>query len=173
MPAILTLANFFEGWNPVVVNLLPAIGLLLIVAGIFSSMKARRRRAAGQLTAREEMERLRQRGAVKGDLEQLMVEIEQLAKRLGGQLDAKAIHLEALLREADAKIVELRKLSEAAPPPAASASDEPTPLAEPGDPLARRVCELADEGLTPVDIARRLDEHVGKIELILALRRAV
>ncbi|MBL0926541.1 MAG: hypothetical protein IBJ11_02670 [Phycisphaerales bacterium] len=38
------------------------------------------------------------------------------------------------------------------------------------DPLSRRVLELADEGLTPVEIARRLEEQTGKVELILALR---
>jgi hypothetical protein len=39
------------------------------------------------------------------------------------------------------------------------------------DPLTRSVYELADGGLAAVDIARRLDEQVGKVELILALRR--
>jgi hypothetical protein len=30
---------------------------------------------------------------------------------------------------------------------------------------------LADEGLHPVDIARQLQQHTGKVELILALRK--
>jgi hypothetical protein len=38
------------------------------------------------------------------------------------------------------------------------------------DPLTRRVYTLADQGLTPVEIAGRLEEQVGKVELILALR---
>lgn len=38
------------------------------------------------------------------------------------------------------------------------------------DPLTRTVYELADEGKTAVQIARQLDEHLGKVELILALR---
>lgn len=38
------------------------------------------------------------------------------------------------------------------------------------DPLTRRVYGLADEGLAPTDIARKLDEQIGKVELILALR---
>jgi hypothetical protein len=38
------------------------------------------------------------------------------------------------------------------------------------DPLARRVYELADGGMDAVAIARQLNEHVGKVELMLALR---
>ncbi len=38
------------------------------------------------------------------------------------------------------------------------------------DPLAASVYELADRGCTPLEIARNLDEQVGKVELILALR---
>jgi uncharacterized membrane-anchored protein YhcB (DUF1043 family) len=39
------------------------------------------------------------------------------------------------------------------------------------DPLALQVYALADSGRTPVGIARDLNEQVGKVELILALRR--
>lgn len=39
------------------------------------------------------------------------------------------------------------------------------------DPLHQEVYDLADEGHTPLAIARRLDQQVGTIELILALRR--
>jgi hypothetical protein len=40
-----------------------------------------------------------------------------------------------------------------------------------GDPLAAKICELADAGHEPVEIARSLNEQVGKVELILALRQ--
>ncbi len=40
------------------------------------------------------------------------------------------------------------------------------------DPLTRQIFRLSDEGLKPLDIAQRLDEQVGKVELILALRDA-
>lgn len=56
----------------------------------------------------------------------------------------------------------------------AGAADErrPQPVASERimDPLMRQIYELADEGATPVEIARKLDEQVGKVELILALR---
>lgn len=163
-----------DGTDSILVALLPAVGLALIVMGLMMTLRARRRRESTRLTAREELERMRQRDGVRGDLEQLMVEIEQLAKRMSAQLDAKSVELESLLRRADAAVSELRRLSES-PRPGAGKPAEPAAESRPAaeaDPLARRVCALAAEGLTPVDIARRLDEHVGKVELILALHRA-
>ena len=41
----------------------------------------------------------------------------------------------------------------------------------PEDDLTRNVYRLADAGHDPVAIAQQLNEHVGKVELILALRR--
>lgn len=52
----------------------------------------------------------------------------------------------------------------AAPPERAAA----TPVGL--DTLAGQVYALADQGFTPVDIAQRLGQHTGKVELILALR---
>jgi hypothetical protein len=46
----------------------------------------------------------------------------------------------------------------------------PAPGEEPVDPVTRCVYELADKGLEPMAIARQLDQHIGKVELILALR---
>ena len=45
----------------------------------------------------------------------------------------------------------------------------PTP-SMPLDPLTEAVYEQSDNGLTPVEIAQQLDEQIGKVELILALR---
>jgi hypothetical protein len=47
----------------------------------------------------------------------------------------------------------------------------PDPLASPArDPLTQRVYDLADQGVSQLEIAQRLDEQIGKVELILALR---
>jgi hypothetical protein len=65
-------------------------------------------------------------------------------------------------------------------PTGSAATDEPQGVADRlpppvipetvADPLTRQIYELADGGSTPVEIARKLDEQVGKVELILALR---
>jgi len=41
---------------------------------------------------------------------------------------------------------------------------------DPNDPLRRAIYEQADTGASPVQIARNLNEQIGKVELILALR---
>lgn len=137
--------------------LLP-LGVLLIIVALMLGIRKKRRRIAQRGTAREQLERMNQETAVRGDLEQLMVEIEQLAKRLGAQLDAKTLALEKLLHEADQVIEKLERGAGPTEPPA--------------DPQTIRIYRLADEGRSPMEIAQELDEHVGKVELILALRKA-
>lgn len=156
---------------------------------------------------------------VGADLEELATEIERLSRRLNAELDDRAQKLESLLRDADARIAELRRLrgespsaSAASSAPAAPASSHahqvPAGVASPAlastaplalaasvtatatspvsaptlpagqadapgpDALARSVYALADDGHDSLEIAHRLREHVGKVELILALRSA-
>lgn len=51
--------------------------------------------------------------------------------------------------------------------PAAS----PVALSDTSDPVMREVYALADEGKSAREIAAELNEHAGKVELMLALRR--
>lgn len=155
------------------VRLLLFTGVLLIVISLLVIVR-RSRAQAMSLTAAERAERARQVQGVHRDLERLMVEIEQMAKRLGDQLDAKALRLEQLLAQAEQRVQQLqsslRQTEEeepaAGPLNAASAVTSPPD----DDPLTRSVCALADQGLTSLQIAQRLGEHAGKVELILALR---
>lgn len=106
-------------------------------------------------------------------LQEVMRDAEELAQRLAAELDAKAERIERLLAEADdvLKRGELRPVVKATT--IESRHPRRGPVVTPGegaDPLNRQIYGLADEGLTPVDIAKRLDQPTGKIELILALR---
>ncbi|MBK7405384.1 MAG: hypothetical protein IPJ41_12310 [Phycisphaerales bacterium] len=109
-------------------------------------------------------------------LEQTMADAEELTRRLAAILDNKAARIEALIADADDRVAKLSNaLSTPAPTPVrerpaetARATLEPERL----DPFHRRVYELADQGLSPIDIARRIDKPTGQVELILALRRA-
>lgn len=219
------------------------LGVALLFAAVMFGIR-KRTRGGGRpkaLTPQEHVERARQMRGMHGELEGLMVEIEELARRFSAQLDAKAMHLESLLREADQRIETLRRLQQGdaprpaddsstadapsrppaesradassaepsapdgsprpnpsandasapddapPPPPAASSSDaagpcSPSQSAEyrstsaaadlPPDPAAARICHLADQGMEAPDIARMLQEHIGKVELILALRKS-
>lgn len=176
--------DYFEN-NP---EYLLLLGLLLVTFWLINNLvkRQRRRRSGVEPTSRQQVERNRQLQGMQGRLEQLMVEIEQMAKRLAAQLDAKAMHLEKLLEEADAKARELQQLSrptEAPIRPAAAVRQavaqhaHTAPLidgdsTDSSDPLAATIYELADAGLDAASIAKQLDEHVGKVELILALRES-
>lgn len=107
-------------------------------------------------------------------------DIEELAERLAAKLDAKAARLERLLAQADARLAALGQAVEQ-PGPSASmrvptgrptsnvrlvSENDETPAAH------RRVYELADQGLASREIAQRLSQPVGQVELVLALRRS-
>jgi len=126
---------------------------------------------------------LAQQRQVERDMQNLLVELSEMARQISAQLDTRAAKLEALIDDADKRIEQLRRL--AAPARggdvvAGSGSgdgrDQPEAAAKPaGEPPAderyREVYELADAGMTAAEISRRLNRPQGEIELILALRR--
>ena len=115
-------------------------------------------------------------------LDRLMTDAEELTRRLAAILDNKAARIEILLEQADERLRALEAATSAEhQPPPASHPTAPLALTEPPaadppagavDPLHRKVYDLADQGLSPVEIARQIDRPTGQIELILALRRA-
>ena len=146
------------------------LGVVLVTTSLLMVYRKRRAKTAKLPTSRENVERMRQQRGIRGDLEGLMVEIEQLSRRLSAQLDAKSIQLERLIDESDRRIAELRDLN------ARTAADETQPFTDfttgtqatnnqsphtppdSDDPLVRSVHSLADQGLGPDDIARQLNE---------------
>ena len=189
MSVIHTIAFSFDQMPPIVNIAVPLLGVLLITMGMFMGIRKKRTRPSANMTSRDHVDELRQKQAVRGDLEQLMIEVEQLAKRFGTQLDAKTMQMERLIEEANQKIAELKQLetsrrhAESLEPthtsyPESSATpsspQSPTPHPQSSDPesvLKQKVYDLSERGCDPIEIARMLDEHVGKIELILALRK--
>lgn len=191
------------------------VGVVFISAWLLMRIRKRNINGPNHPTAREHLERYKQQDGVRNDLESLMVEIEQLAKRLGNQLDVKSMRIEKLIDEADLRIAQLQKAlrdehTTPTPAPGSAPGSATTPGISPGsssanDPhgagspkpaspeaiarqlnavvespltseaqtqkLTAEVARLADAGQSAEDIAKQLDEHVGKIELILALRQ--
>jgi hypothetical protein len=94
--------------------------------------------------------------------------------RLGcAQLDARLERMQRLPQAAP--ICQDRAASPALLPNVHARSAKPAAAPESreddADPLAKEIYALADAGHSPVDIASRLQEHTGKVELMLALRR--
>lgn len=181
MPGGVVLAYVFQAKD-----LLPLCGVMLLVAWALMRLRSKKRNTRPLATPQEVIERNRQARGMQGQLEELMVEVEALTRRFGVQLDAKARRLETLLTQADERIEELRTLQgqpsryaedmdsdneRPDEPQQAPSSIRPAvqPLVE--DPLATSVYNLADSGMDAHTIAMQLDEHVGKVELILALRK--
>ncbi len=128
-----------------------------------------------------------------GQTEAQAAAMVDLTRRLAAQLDNKASRLEALLRQADERISRLggtgvaSSTATATRSPTAPQSRAPAAVRAPAataprparnqatrpvDTVTRAVYEMADQGRSPVEIAQALDEQVGKVELILALRAA-
>lgn len=83
-------------------------------------------------------------------------EMQEITKALIAELDRKSASLETLLSRADEKI---KALNDAAQ----SRGQE--------DPVKARVYRLADQGLSPVEIATTTGLPTGQIELMIGLRR--
>ena len=120
-----------------------------------------------------------QQRAVERQMQNLLVDLTEMARQISSQLDTRAARLQALLDQADQRIAQLRQMTGAAPSDAShagtaqrSASSETSASASisVASPMHAEVYELADEGRGAKEIAARLNRPNGEIELILALR---
>lgn len=109
-------------------------------------------------------------------LDAVIRDTDELAERLAAAMDARAERLEALIRDADDRIrrLEAARLIPTPQPAHAQAaraqSHHPASLDASGDPIHSQVFALADQGLPALEIARRVGQPTGQVELILALR---
>ncbi|MBL0920979.1 MAG: hypothetical protein IBJ10_02490 [Phycisphaerales bacterium] len=115
------------------------------------------------------------------ELTELGADLEELAERLAAMLDEKAARVERLIGAADERLAALERGGERVERPevrvvATEFAGARAPAGfvaardmEP-DPLHREIFRLADDGRSPAEIAKALDEQIGKVQLILALR---
>ena len=172
----------------------------VVMLGVILTLRTRLR-VARSVTKHEDpvgaVKRVQSRAAMRGDADAMAAELYDVSARLTGQLTQQATRLEHLIALADERIEELAARSADLEPLTIGPDDESSgapvllhidetlphdrlpmnpPPAEPqgsegNDRLATEILRLADEGRSAVEIAQELDEHTGKIELILALRR--
>jgi len=171
------------------------VGVLLTIS---IRLKIARKNAAIP-SARDQIEAIKAGGNARADADAIQASMHDFARKLSAQLDNKAERLEQLIVQAEDRIAQLNALESQASgaatakpftrkvisngPPMRTPASEATSSAkgqalsvstrsesEPADSLRRAIYALADSGRTPVEISRELDEHIGKIELILALR---
>jgi len=155
---------------------LPAVVMVVVMVGfaIFMTFSIRgkiARRNAARPSARELVQQMKNHPrVVAGDAQVHVAELHDTARQLSAQLDNKARRLEKLIEDADQRIAALGLSAAAVPAVAATPAPAPSNGEQRKDPLTEEIYELADAGRTSVEIAQHLDEQVGKVELILALR---
>jgi hypothetical protein len=110
---------------------------------------------------------LAQQRSVERQMQNVLVEMAEMARQITAQLDTRAAKLEMLIKEADQKLAALKSATEPSSLPQAQAEMESAPP----DPQHAQVYALADQGHSPGQIAQQLKRPSGEIELILALRR--
>lgn len=166
----------------------PMLTCAIIIAVTVMVVITRRRYAQSRQRtnppASELYEQLKNETGAKRELEALMMELDELARQLMGRLDSRFAKLEATIKDADERIDRLNRMIRAKNGHAAldvtvdeDGSEGLTSIGkvesqsrETNDPHAE-VYRLADQGLTPVEIATKVGRSTGEIELILSLRR--
>ena len=182
------------------------LGFLGLITLIFLATRGRGRvRDGSPKQYRREIDSATvQTEAVKRDMEQLLVALEELSTKIGARIDANLAKLRETTEEADRRIAAMRiliaeskRLTSGPAGGTSTAQAEQTPAAEesagqsaakaasPASPQAmsnaerpaaseprhQRVYEMADQGLSALQIAQELQAQPGEIELILNLRR--
>ena len=188
-------ALFAEGYNPSTQQLLL---LAAVVLAGFLFMRMLRRTTPSNGTPRQYRREIESAtahtSAIKGDMEHLLIELDKLSREISAQVDTKLSRLEHSIAEADRRIAAMRIMLDAAKSAGASlgiedpidsttdtngektptADHETRPTSADADMAADReqIFKLADQGMTPLEIARKIDRRLGEIELILTLRQA-
>ncbi len=160
----------------------------LAVAGLTIVMLSTRRRVreSKRLSpppARQRYARLEAQSRAGRDLDHVMLELDQLARQVHGRIDTQLAKLEAVMREADQRIEKLSRLARMANgesaaagarfqsrPPTAGEGMPPT-ASDVEDSRHAPIYQLADSGMPPIEIARKVGMTTGEINLILALRQ--
>lgn len=114
---------------------------------------------------------LAQQRSVDRQMQNVLVELSEMARQITAQLDTRAGKLEALIREADQRIAAMKSAADLQQSPPAAGPYHAERAEQPMiDPRHALVYALADQGRSCKDIAQELNRPSGEIELILALR---
>ncbi len=151
------------------------IPLVFMAIGVVLLLYASTRRLVGkaglsQEEAARKIPQLREHLEVKERLEKLLIELQELAREINAHIDTRFCKLQVLMEEADKKIQKLEALNSSIKTPSEkteSSDDE----YENVDPEHKVIYQLADKGMSAVDIAKQVNKTVGEVELVLSLRK--
>lgn len=160
---------------------LALISIIVIATTLMLISQRRRRQESGpspRLYAREQLARLTEQKAVQDETSEVITHLEQLAREINAQLDAKLMRMDRCIRDADDRIRRLDRITSDLRGGASldvtvsgDSADSPPPAAnDAGRRDNELVFRLADTGKTARDIAGSIGRPIGEIDLILALR---
>jgi hypothetical protein len=162
-----------------------ALGSLVIGGALVLAAWVKQRREASRPEAATNQGRSpkpaqKRDGPASSQLEQsraAAAELRQLTEELASILDAKSQHLESLIAQADQRLTMLDKATRSTLPrrdqrPAAPAAPTGGAVSPAAPSPHAQIHELADAGVSIVEIARRTGKATGTVELILNLRRS-
>ncbi|MEO1718510.1 MAG: hypothetical protein AAFR76_15530 [Planctomycetota bacterium] len=161
-----------EAWLPNI--LLAAAVVLLIVVVLGKSRRTAIAKSHEVLpTPQERLAELRHRAENDAGIEARAANAADQIRELTAVLDTRIETLDVLIQQADDRIAQLSSTPAVSPTPHAHGhpAGHHAAAPDPGDSGKQAIFELADQGHTPAEIAARLGQHAGKVELILALRR--
>jgi len=171
----------FSGMNALqmVMLVLAVVALAVLLLSTRGKLRARQQTPAS--TVRERYAELSGETSTRRDLEAVMLELDNLSRRVHGQLDTKFVKLETVIRDADERIERLTQLLQMAKSAPVcdvliGAGTTGEPYSSVGSDLRENphaaVYRMADAGETARAIAEAVDKPLGEIELILALRES-
>jgi hypothetical protein len=160
--------------------------LLLLLLLVISAMlwSARRKPKSPKFNPdafeRKDFAAMKDRRGMQGDLQELIIELEELSRKINAQIDTKFAKLEASIMHADKRIEALRSLIQQGTGQSDvdvmidDERDESAPNDSdsrvPADPRHAQVYALADARKSSTEIACETGIPTGEVELILALR---
>ncbi len=162
--------------------------LLVLCATVIMIMLLRRHQFRGTTRrdmARDHIARVRDQHQLHQSMDELLVQLEEVSRNVGAQVETKFAKLEKVIGDADDRIARLEGVlghssDERAKPgvrsPRNDTGTRPEPRPEerrpikPVDPRFQHVYDLVDAGASAIKAAQQLNMPLGEVELILNLR---
>jgi hypothetical protein len=177
-----------SGFGPLQMLMLAGgvLGLGIVMRSTYRRVSESRRQPRD--TAREMYRDLSDRSEARRDVEQVMLELDALARQIHGRIDTRIAKLESIIKDADERIDKLSRLGRKAEgrstvdvtvggdahyEAAVPARSPAVPQGAGADCNDRQtaIYGLADAGMTASQISEKLGHPVGEVELIIALRK--
>lgn len=149
---------------------LVVLGLMLVAAGVVlrrrTAQRGRPRRQDPLQEVQAEFQRIE--ASHSGRITKLEVRLHDFAREVEGRIETRLALLDQLIQDADREITDLERLLDEA----RDSGHTPRTIPTTGRADERHtIFTLADAGLTPDEIAIRLNQSLGRVLLLLNLRQ--